>query len=185
MRLKQNFKEMNNLEIAAFICQELLNIEVKTTLSGGFRVEIYSFGEYTSMDIDLIDQSVFKHREIKKKMLELGFIEEGKHFRHPDMQYTVEFPASPLAIGQELVKKISEIETEYGVLRLITPTDSVKDRLAAYYFWNDERSLEQAILVALKNDINFENVRLWSEREGEIEKFEYFLSQYKSRAIGR
>jgi len=55
-------------------------------------------------------------------------------FRHPDMQYTVEFPASPLAIGQELVKEISEIETEYGVLRLITPTDSVKDRLAAYFF---------------------------------------------------
>lgn len=160
MRLKQNFKEMNNLEIVSFICQELLDIGVKTTLSGGFCVEIYSFGEYTSMDIDLIDQSMFKHKEIKKKMLELGFVEEGKHFRHPDMQYTVEFPVSPLAIGQELVKEISEIETEYGVLRLITPTDSVKDRLAAYFFWNDERSLEQAILVALKNDIDFENVRL-------------------------
>ena len=46
-------------------------------------VTLYSFGEYTSMDIDLIDQSIFKHREIKKKMLELGFVEEGKHFRHP------------------------------------------------------------------------------------------------------
>ncbi len=99
--------------------------------------------------------------------------------------YTVEFPASPLAIGQELVKEISEIETEYGVLRLITPTDSVKDRLAAYFFWDDERSLEQAILVALKNDIDFENVKLWSEREQETEKFEFFSSQYKSRATGR
>ena len=112
---------MNNLEIASFICQKLSDIGVQTTLSGGFCVEIYSFGEYTSMDIDLIDQSIFKHKEIKKKMLELGFVEEGKHFKHPDMKYTVEFPASPLAIGQELVKEISEIETEYGVLRLITP----------------------------------------------------------------
>jgi hypothetical protein len=176
---------MSNLEIASFICQKLLDIDIKTTLSGGFCVEIYSFGEYTSMDIDLIDQSVFKHNEIKKKMLTLGFVEEGKHFCHPDMKYTVEFPASPLAIGQELVKEISEIETQYGVLRLITPTDSVKDRLAAYFFWDDERSLEQAILVALKNDIDLENVRLWSEKERELEKFEYFLSEYRLRTITR
>jgi len=35
---------MTNLEIASFICQELMDIGIKTTLSGGFCVEIYSFG---------------------------------------------------------------------------------------------------------------------------------------------
>jgi len=68
MILKQNFKDMSTIEIASYICQELSNIDIKTTLSGGFCVEIYSFGEYTSMDIDLIDQSVFKHNEIRKNM---------------------------------------------------------------------------------------------------------------------
>ncbi len=179
--MKQNFKKMSTIEIASYICQELSDIGVKTTLSGGFCVEIYSFGEYTSMDIDLIDQSVFKHKEIKQKMKEIGFIEEGKHFRHPDTKYTVEFPASPLAIGEELVKEISEIETEYGVLRLITPTDSVKDRLIAYYAWNDDRSLEQALLVAINNDVDIDNIKSWSEREREIEKFKYFLEEYKRR----
>ncbi len=179
--MKQNFKEMSNIEIASYICQKLLDIDIKTTLSGGFCVEIYSFGEYTSMDIDLVDQSIYRHNEIKKKMLELGFSEQGKHFRHPDMEYTVEFPASPLAIGQELIKEISEIETDYGVLRIITPTDSVKDRLAAYYFWNDARSLEQAVLVALKNEIDFDDVKRWSEKEGELEKYYTFLAEYRSR----
>ena len=179
--MKQNFNKMSTLEIAAYICQQLLDIDVKTTLSGGFCVEIYSFGEYSSMDIDLIDQSIFKHNEIKKKMQELGFSEEGKHFRHPDTKYTVEFPASPLAIGSELVKEIAEIETEYGVLRLITPTDSVKDRLIAYYAWNDDRSLEQAILVAINNDIDLENVKTWSEKEQELEKYEHFLEGYMQR----
>ena len=181
MILKQNFNKMSTLEIAAYICQQLQDIDVKTTLSGGFCVEIYSFGEYSSMDIDLIDQSIFKHNEIKKKMQELGFSEEGKHFRHPDTKYTVEFPASPLAIGSELVKEIAEIETEYGVLRLITPTDSVKDRLIAYYAWNDDRSLEQAILVAINNDIDLENVKIWSEKEQELEKYEHFLEGYMQR----
>ena len=179
--MKQNFKEMSTIEIASYICQQLLDIDIKTTLSGGFCVEIYSFGEYTSMDIDLIDQSIFKHNEIKKKMKELGFCEEGKHFRHPDTRYTVEFPASPLAIGSELVKEIAEIQTEYGVLRLITPTDSVKDRLIAYYAWNDDRSLEQAILVAINNNIDIVNIKLWSEKEQELEKYEHFLEGYMKR----
>ena len=181
MILKQNFKEMRTIEIAAYICQQLLDIGVKTTLSGGFCVEIYSFGEYTSMDIDLIDQSIFKHNEIKKKMKEMGFTGEGKHFRHPDTSYTVEFPASPLAIGSELVIEISEIETAYGVLRLITPTDSVKDRLIAYYAWKDDRSLEQALLVAINNEIDIDNIRSWSEREEELSKFEHFLGAYNDR----
>lgn len=179
--MPQNFKKMSNVELAAYVCQKLYDIDIKTTLSGGFCVEIYSFGEYTSMDIDLIDQSIYKHNAIKKKMIELGFFEEGKHFRHPDIKYTIEFPASPLAIGQELVKEISEIETEYGVLRLITPTDSVKDRLAAYYFWNDDRAFEQALLVALKNDIDINNVREWSKKEGELDKFHLFFKEYEKR----
>ena len=179
--MKPNFNRMNTVEIAAYICQQLIDIDVKTTLSGGFCVEIYSFGEYTSMDIDLIDQSIFKHNEIKKKMTELGFVAEGKHFRHPGTTYTVEFPASPLAIGSELVKEIAEIETEYGVLRLITPTDSVKDRLIAYYAWKDDRSFEQALLVAINNVIDLEDIRSWSKREQESEKFEHFLEAYNDR----
>ena len=45
MILKQNFNKMSTLEIAAYICQQLLDTDVKTTLSGGFCVEIYSFEE--------------------------------------------------------------------------------------------------------------------------------------------
>lgn len=181
--MPQNFKKMSNIELAAYVCQNLFDIGIKTTLSGGFCVEIYSFGEYTSMDIDLIDQSIYKHKEIKKKMTELGFTEEGKHFTHPDTPYTIEFPASPLAIGQELVKDISEIETVYGVLRLITPTDSVKDRLAAYYFWDDDRSFAQALLVAINNNVDIDNIRKWSEQEDEMEKFKIFFEAFKKRNV--
>lgn len=30
---------------------------------------------------------------------------------------------------------------------MLTATDSVKDRLASFYHWNDHQSLEQAILI--------------------------------------
>jgi len=44
---------MNNLEIASFICQELLNIGVKTTLSGGFCVEIYRVTLHIGTESDI------------------------------------------------------------------------------------------------------------------------------------
>lgn len=179
--MKPNFKNMTMVEIASYICQQLKDSDIKTTLSGGFCVEIYSFGEYTSMDIDLIDQSLYGDKLIKQKMVELGFIERNGHFQHSDISYTVEFPASPLAVGNELIKDIAELETEYGILRLITPTDCVKDRLAAYYHWDDERSLEQAILVALKNDIDIENIRKWSLNEDATKKYHIFLDLYNKR----
>ena len=109
--MKPNFKDITIIETASYICDQLLKIGIKTTLSGGFCVEVYSFGEYTSMDIDLIDQSIFMHRQLKSKMEEMGFVQEGKHFRHPDISYTVEFPSSPLAIGQELIKEERIAET--------------------------------------------------------------------------
>lgn len=184
--MRAKFKEMKPIEIASFICSELLKVDIPTTLSGGFCVEVYSFGEYTSMDIDLVDQSLFKHNQIKKKMAALGFKQEGKNFRHPDMSYTVEFPSSPLAIGEEIIQEedIAEIETEYGVLRILSPTDCVKDRLAAFYFWKDERALEQSLLVAQrqKEDIDIENIRKWSLKEGEIEKFKIFEQKFLARS---
>ena len=40
----------------------------------------------------------------------------------------------------------SELKKRNKILKLLSPTDCVKDRLAAYYHWNDRQSLEQAIL---------------------------------------
>lgn len=55
-------------------------------------------------------------------------------------------------------------------------TDSVKDRLAAYYHWKDEHSLGQAILVATKHEVDFESIRKWSVLEDSEDKIQrYFL----------
>lgn len=178
-----NFKNMSNLEIASFISQELSNIGIKTTLSGGFAVETYTNKRYVSEDIDLVDQSVYRHADIDKKMKELGFVKLGKIYKHKDMKYTIEFPSSPLAVGDEIINDVEEIKTEYGNLRIITPTDCVKDRLAIFFHWEDKRGLEQAILVAIENDVNFENIKEWATNEGEIKKFNIFYEQYQERIL--
>jgi|GEM_PF-4859020 len=60
------------------------------------------------------------------------------------------------------VRDIMEKAFSTGVLRLLSPTDCVKDRLAAYYRWNDRQSLQQAILVARMCDINLDEIERWS-----------------------
>ena len=50
--------------------------------------------------------------------------------------------------------------------------------MAGFYFWNDERSLEQALLVAIKNQIDMNNIKKWSINEGEEKKFEIFNHDY-------
>jgi hypothetical protein len=107
-------------------------------------------------------------------MKSIGFEEEGRHFVHPDTKFFVEFPTGPLAIGKERIERASELSTAIGRLRLLTPTDCVKDRLAAFFHWKDRPSLEQALLVARDQKIDMNDVRKWSALEGHEPKFREF-----------
>jgi hypothetical protein len=57
---------------------------------------------------------------------------------------------------------------------LLSPTDCVKDRLAAFFHWNDRQSLEQAVLVGKAQKIDMDDVGGWSKSEGNEEKFRVF-----------
>lgn len=51
------------------------------------------------------------------------------------------------------------------------------DRLSAWYYWKDRRSLFQAIDIAKNHDIDFKQVERWSADEGEITLYRKFLKQ--------
>ena len=59
----------------------------------------------------------------------------------------------------------------------MSPTDCVKDRLAAYYHWGDQQCLVQARLVAEVHEVDFEEVRRWSRVEGKLAEFEKIVSR--------
>lgn len=88
--------------------------------------------------------------------------------------FFVEFPSPPVAVGNKPLKRFNEIETKSGYLKLLTPTQCVMDRLAAYYYWNDRQSLEQAILVAKNHEIDFDEIEMWSDEEGMKGKYDEF-----------
>jgi hypothetical protein len=162
-------------ELGAFVCSHLEKNGIRVTLTGGACVSIYSENKYESMDLDFVEEVPVTRRKLKKILGELGFKEENRYFRHPDTDFFLEFPSGPLSVGEEAIGNISVLEFPTGRLRLISPTDCVKDRLAAFYHWDDRQSLEQALLVARDQQIDLLEVQRWSEREGELRKFETFF----------
>lgn len=173
----KTIKEMSLEELAAFISTNLRKNNIEVILTGGSCVSIYSENKYVSMDLDFIETFYTKRKDLIKYLTELGFYEENRYFEHPDTDYIVEFPPGPLAVGNEPIKDIITMQFETGELRIISPTECVKDRLAAFYFWNDRQCLKQAVLVTKMNDINLNEVERWSKKESEEEKFKEFLKE--------
>ena len=94
------------------------------------------------------------------------------YFEHKDTKHIIQHVSSPPpSVGSEPVKEIHELRLPTGMLRLLSPTDCVKDRLAAYYYFDDHQTLEQAVLVVQARSVDLDEVQRWSEAEGMGEKF--------------
>ncbi|MGL6160323.1 hypothetical protein [Microbulbifer sp.] len=177
-----NIANLSRAELAAWICQALETEGVQVVLTGGSCVSIYSVEAYVSHDIDFVDVSYATSRKIKGVLEKLGFQSPQpgrRYFERKDCAYSVEFPSAPLAIGDEQIElsRTSEMQTAQGVLRLLSPTDCVKDRLSHYCHWKDAQGLEQALLVARRQPVNMAEVERWLKTEGFPEVYKEFSSR--------
>jgi hypothetical protein len=173
----KRINSMSQVELAAYIQDSLLAEGIPVVLSGGSVVSFYSSNKYVSKDLDLINTSFARRSKIKSVMKNLGFHEQGRYFIHPETMFFIEFPDGPLSVGEEPVKEISEFELSTGTLRVLSPTDCVKDRLCAFYFWNDLQGLEQAILVTNSQQVDLKEIRRWSMVEGKEKEYKIFTDK--------
>jgi hypothetical protein len=170
----KQIENMSQAELAAYIQDTLQESGIKVVLSGGSAASFYSSNKYVSKDLDLINANFARRRDIKSAMEKIDFREQGRYFIHSDTEYYVEFPDGPLSVGEEPIKEINEFKLPTGTLRVISATDCVKDRLCAYYFWNDQQGLAQAVLVARNQKVDLKEVMRWSKGEGKEQAFEIF-----------
>jgi hypothetical protein len=177
----KSISKMTQAEVATYVQSHLRKKGITVILSGGATVSIYTSNKYVSADIDLVNSNFTDRKKIKTAMEEIGFHEESRYFVHPDTRHLIEFPPGPLSVGEEPVRNIKEIKFTTGTLRVISPTDCVKDRLASYYFWKDQQALTQAILVAKYNRINNNEIKRWSQAVGNTKEFEIFLEKSFSK----
>ena len=173
----KQIRNMSQVELAAYVQSHLQKAGINVVLSGGSAVSFYTGNKYVSKDLDLINANFAKRKDIKTAMEKIGFREEGRYFVNPETQFLVEFPQGPLSIGEEPVKVVDEFKLATGTLRIISATDCVKDRLCAYYFWNDQQGLTQAVLVSKSQQVALKEIKRWSKAEGKEQEFEVFKSK--------
>ncbi len=173
-------EDLTLVEIAAIVSDALTTAGITAVLSGGGVVTIYSENEYQSDDLDFISPADSKR--LAETMAKLGFSKQGRHFEHPNTYYLVEFPPSPLMIGEQYVdyrectvQKVGELE-----LHILTPTLCVMDRLAGFYHWSDRQNLDQAVMVAKRHTIDLDKVKAWSKKEGKIDRYQEFIDSLES-----
>lgn len=167
----KSIHQMTEAELAAYVACHLEHHGIRVVLSGGTCVTIYARNRYVSGDLDLVPETSVKPQKVEAALSEIGFRRQDRVFGHPESAILVDIRVPPLAVGNEPVKQITEMPLSTGVLRLLSPTDCVKDRLAAYYYHNDLQCLEQACLVVECSDVDLAEVKRWSVHEGEQAKF--------------
>ncbi len=174
------------LGIATVVSEACRRNGIEVVLSGGACVSIYTRNAYESYDLDFVLSADADRRRVGPVLEKLGFCRDGRHFRHPDTAYIVEFLSPPLSVGDEPVGRVGQLRSGKRVLKLLSPTDCVKDRLAAFYHWSDRPSLEQAILVCRDCEVDLREVRRWSlheEMEGKYEVFKRELRKSRKREL--
>jgi len=173
----KKIKNMSQAELAAYVQSHLSVAGIEVILSGGSVVSFYSSNQYVSKDLDLINVNFARRKDIKSIMDNIGFHEQGRYFVHQDSSYFVEFPDGPLSVGEEPVKEIKEFDLSTGILRVISATDCVKDRLCAFYFWNDQQGLAQALLVSRLQKVDIKEIKRWSKTEGKEREFKIYKNK--------
>jgi len=174
--------EMSLAEVAAWVWTHLEKNGIHCVLTGGACVSIYSSNTDQSLDIDFVENISSSRRQIRNALKAIGFEEEHRYFKHKETKFFIEFPAGPLSIGHEPVKDILTIQLSTGSLVLLSPTECIKDRLAAFYHWNDLQCLEQAFLVASQNTFDLKEVERWSLAENKISEFKIFRKRLFPRS---
>lgn len=157
------------IELAAIVSQTLEEVGIPATLSGGGAVTVYTDNEYESRDLDFVTAE--RRDKLTEALAPLGFTlaSDRRHFHHPHNSFYLEFPPAPLEFGSKIVQHndIPRFDTQWGPLRVITPTLCVMDRLIAYWAWGDRQSWDQAVMVCKHSDsVDYKELISYAKAEG-------------------
>ena len=176
--------QLSRAEMAALVVETLAVAGIDVVLVGGSCVCVYTNERFSSFDLDFIDLSYARKKAIATALADIGFRPRGstRYFEHKDSQWVLKFPTAPLAVGHEQIKRsqVAELVTAVGTIKLLNPTDCVKDRLLNYYAYRDEQCLEQAKDVARSHQVNWSSLKRWHDGEGYADRFQAFREQVKS-----
>ncbi len=137
-------------------------------------VSIYSEGLYRSGDFVFLG---FFNERLPKALKEISFErKDSRHFKHPKCKHLfIEFQNPPVGIGDDVNILPSKRKVDSVNIKIFSPTDCVRDRLASYIHFQSRETLDQATLVASKHPCDLKKIKKWCETEGGKPQFEEFI----------
>lgn len=148
---------------------------IRAVLTGGACASLHSDGAVISYDLDFVLQSSVNRDDLDAVMLSIGFHRKGRHYANRSTKFYVDFPRGPLGVGADTDVRTTTYRVGRLGFRILSATDSCRDRLAAFYHWNDRQSLAAAVEIARRHRVNLDSMREWSRGEGAEEGFNRFL----------
>jgi hypothetical protein len=167
-------------DVAGTVARALGSARIRAVLTGGACASLYTRGRYESADLDFIIQNAVSSVRLDAAMAGIGFKRVGNQYEHPSARFFVEFPAGPLGIGGDWRIRPIRYKIRGAVVSALSATDSCRDRLAAFYHWNDRQALKVAVMIARRHRTNLETIRRWSEQEGALPKFAEFMTALRA-----
>jgi hypothetical protein len=168
-------------DVVLAVSRALRAADIRAALTGGASASLHSDGAYLSHDLDYILEGRVTQSQLDAAMAVVGFRRNGDHYSHPSSKFFVEFPRGPLAIGDDDLVSPVEVRIGTATVLMLSATDACRDRLAAFYHWNDRQSLDTAIRIARRRQVKMAVIRRWSEREGQSDKFREFAREVSTR----
>jgi hypothetical protein len=173
-------------QVAIAVGSALRKHGVHGVLTGGACANVYTKGGYVSGDVDVVLGGRVTQATLDEVMDSVGFKRSGDRYMHPGVDYFVDFPPGPLAIGSDVMIRPVTIKSGADAALGLSATDSCRDRLAGYFYWKDRQSFETAVQIAMVNRVNLDVIRAWSKKEGRLDSFEEFLSELdRRRAVAK
>ncbi|MBK8205097.1 MAG: hypothetical protein IPK68_23330 [Bdellovibrionales bacterium] len=164
-------------ELAAIVWKHLDKNNITAVLSGGSVVTIYTGANiYESHDLDFISPN--DHQHILSVMKEIGFepiTKYNKNLGHPNTKILVEFPVGPINFGGPPVRyeNIEYREVAGEKIRMLSPTQSVMDRLLSFCSTGDIQGLDQAKWICERHPVNYSKIKAWAKRDGRANDNEF------------
>jgi len=177
-------KKHTLVDVAFIVCTALAKAGATAVLTGGSAATFYAPRSYQSRDADFVIVFAADSAQAERALFELGYTERGGSYHHDRSPFTLDFPQGPLGVGADLITTFETKRRDGLFLNVLSRTDSVRDRLAAFYHWDDRSSLRVALNVAATGPVDFAAIREWTEREGMSAKGSEFEALYARIAAG-
>ncbi len=135
----------NKFSVLAEICEKLPN-DKKPILVGGSAVEFYTKEPSKSIYIDILADRI----ALLPVLINMNFTSRGRYLYTKDLGIEV--------VGESAAdKRITDVEFEGKVIRVLSIEDLIIDRLKVGKLWKSQIDLEQAQVLVRKYSAEFDS----------------------------